>query len=294
MRNWHTMEKAMNSYGWPRWMNLRMKMMTITMLSIATIEHVLSIIGHFITASKLKSENQDIFEYFFVVIAFPEVFAIIKYSIWFGTLMQVITFDSTFSWTYIDLFISLMGVGLALRFQQIANRIELYAEEKVSNEILWKEIREDYVRLCILCRKLNDNLSNLIVISFASNLFYVLVQLYHSLKYVESAVEKIYFFFSFGFLMGRTLCVCLYGAWIGEESQRPLLSLNSVSSNAYSVEIRRFILHICFNPPSLSGKHFFFITRGLVLSIAGTIMTYELVLIQAFGVSRLEANGTRT
>ncbi|XP_031331999.1 gustatory receptor for sugar taste 64a-like [Photinus pyralis] len=288
MRDWHAMEMAMGSYGWPRRMNLRIKAMTVTILSIATIEHVLSVVGHFITADQLRTGDQDIFEYFFVVIAFPQVFAIISYSVWFGFLMQVITFASAFSWTYIDLFISVMGAGLAQRFQQVAVRVELYLDQKVSNQTLWKEVREDYVRLCILCRTLNERLSGLILLSFCSNLFYVLVQLFHSLNRIEGAVEKIYFFFSFGFLACRTVCVCLYGAWIGEESKRPLLSLNSVSPNIYSVEIRRFILHISFNPPSLSGKGFFVITRSLLLSIAGAIMTYELVLMQTFVASKMK------
>lgn len=30
----------------------------------------------------------------------------------------------------------------------------------------------------------------------------------------------------------------------------------------------------------MSGKKFFFITRGIIISIAGTIVTYELVLLQ--------------
>lgn len=55
---------------------------------------------------------------------------------------------------------------------------------------------------------------------------------------MEDTLDKIYFYFSFGFLIIRTVCVSLYGAWIHDESQKPLPLLNSVSSDVYSVEVK--------------------------------------------------------
>ncbi|KAF5297014.1 hypothetical protein FQA39_LY12228 [Lamprigera yunnana] len=238
MQIWRSIEVSMKSYGFPLKMNFRIKLTTVVVLTTATVEHLLSVINHFIESDDKRSESKDIFEYFFVTIAFPQLFSMLKYSIWLGCFMQVITFVSTFSWTYIDLFIMLMSTSLALRFRQVADRVDKYSEENVSNEDLWKILREDYSRLSQLCKNLNDCLSNFVILSFASNIFFILVQLFHTLKGIEDPLGKVYFYFSFGFLLARTVCVCLYGAWINDESKRPLLTLSTVSSNIYNIEVR--------------------------------------------------------
>lgn len=47
-----------------------------------------------------------------------------------------------------------------------------------------------------------------------------------------------------------------------------------------SFQIKRFVEEVSNDTIALSGMKFFFLTRKLVLSVAGTIITYELVLIQ--------------
>jgi len=43
-------------------------------------------------------------------------------------------------------------------------------------------------------------------------------------------------------------------------------------------QIKRFTEEVHHDVIALSGKKFFFLTRKLVLSVAGTIITYELVI----------------
>lgn len=49
----------------------------------------------------------------------------------------------------------------------------------------WIESREDYDRLCNLCKTLDSCLSMNVLVSFACNLFFILVQLFNSLKYTH-------------------------------------------------------------------------------------------------------------
>ena len=53
----------------------------------------------------------------------------------------------------------------------------------------------------------------------------------------------------------------------------------SLFFHAKWTKIRRFSEEVNFDIVALSGKRFFFLTRSLVLSVAGTIITYELVSI---------------
>lgn len=45
-------------------------------------------------------------------------------------------------------------------------------------------------------------------------------------------------------------------------------------------QLKRFYSEVTRDVVALSGMRFFHLTRTLVLSVAGTIITYELVLVQ--------------
>lgn len=182
------------------------------------------------------------------------------------------------------------------------------------HEKFWKEIREDYNRLWRLCRTVDQHLSPLVIISFINNLFFICVQLYNSLKYEHQnhyiwllcyridfrprsgMAETVYFFYSFGFILARTIAVSLYAAWINDESRKPLEVLHSIPSGYYSTEVSRLTQQIYTCPIGLTGLNFFLITRSFLLrvsrwwkflynwnmkfQVAGTIVTFELMLLQ--------------
>ncbi|KAJ3653902.1 hypothetical protein Zmor_013128 [Zophobas morio] len=95
-----------------------------------------------------------------------------------------------------------------------------------------------------------------------------------------SIIEGIYFFYSFGFVISRIVFVSIFGAFINEESQAALPYLTSLPSEFYNEEIQRLITQIHVDSVALTGHNFFRVTKGLVLSVAAAIITYELVLIQ--------------
>ncbi|KAJ8930600.1 hypothetical protein NQ314_016582, partial [Rhamnusium bicolor] len=86
-----------------------------------------------------------------------------------------------------------MCVILTTRFEQIKAKIDFYIkstcqEKKIlknnPNEIqnmdvkFWKEVREDYNIISQFCEKINFLLSDLIILNYASNLSFILFQLF--------------------------------------------------------------------------------------------------------------------
>ncbi|KAL6444635.1 hypothetical protein ACFW04_002021 [Cataglyphis niger] len=84
------------------------------------------------------------------------------------------------------------------------------------------------------------------------------------------------------------MAVSLYVASIHDESLLPAPILYSVSSSCYSNEISRFLTQVTTDNISLTGMKFFSVTRSLVLTVAGTIVTYELVLVQFNSVQQVD------
>lgn len=97
---------------------------------------------------------------------------------------------------------------------------------------------------------------------------------------MPSFAHAIYFWFSLIFLVGRTLTLCLYAAQIYDQSKLPTQVLRAVPNDSWCLDIQRFSEEVLHHTAALSGMRFFFLTRRLILSVAGTIATYELVLIQ--------------
>lgn len=56
--------------------------------------------------------------------------------------------------------------------------------------------------------------------------------------------ETVYFFYSFGFILARTIAVSLYAAWINDESKKPLEVLNSIPSEHYYTEVSTGLVRI--------------------------------------------------
>ncbi|KAK4879373.1 hypothetical protein RN001_007519 [Aquatica leii] len=296
MYKWAEMEQSMKRYGWPPYLHIRLNVLTLIVLSIALVEYTIVKTNKFLISKKYKT-NESIFEYYITITLYPHIFPYTKYAHWKGVILQIMNILLTFSWTFNDLFIMLISTGLAVRFQEITVRLRTLKSLKSTTIETWREIREDYNRLSQLTKTVDNALSYIILASFTNNLFFILAQLFNSLRPMKDTLEKVYFFFSFGFMIIRTVSVSIYGAWIYDESKEPTTILNSILSDTYNVEIKRFINQIKFDTVALSGKHFFYIRRGLILSMAGAIVTYELVLIQ-FNVNLLQEetseNGTIT
>nr|WCC57772.1 gustatory receptor 7 [Papilio glaucus] len=272
-------------------------MTCILVLALALVEHFLSDLSGLAAVIDCEPEK-NVYEAF-VKRSFPWVYAFVPYNHFIAFLTQVFNIQSTFTWSFADLFIICISFYLISRLEQVNKKI-VEARGKNMPQHFWRTVREDYNRAASLVRRVDEVIGAIIFISFANNLFFICLQLYNTLKDGIKATplcrsqdirplhgyeQATYFMYSFIFLVMRSLAVSLIAARVYAASRRPAVSLYDVSHNAYCVEIQRFLDQVHGDTVALSGLQFFNIKRGLVLSIAGTIVTYELVLLQVTGVT---------
>ncbi|XP_076392796.1 gustatory receptor 5a for trehalose isoform X6 [Megachile rotundata] len=265
-------------------LSTKFKIVTIVVMIFALVEHTFSILHGYIRAKDCAQfrGDPDITGVYFQS-QFPQIFSRISYSLWKGILIDIINILSTFSWNFVDLFLILISIALADQFRQVNSR--LYSiRGKAMPEWWWAEARTDYNHLANLTRQLDSHISIMVLLSFATDLYFICIQLLFSFKYtyhpMRGIIEKIYFGFSFGFLLARTMVVSLCAASIHDESLLPAPVLYSVSGSNFSTEVMRFLSQVTTDSICLTGMKFFSVTRSLVLTVAGTIVTYELVLVQ--------------
>lgn len=75
------------------------------------------------------------------------------------------------------------------------------------------------------------------MLSFAVNVYFLLVQLFGAMKLPFTPTSFIYYVMSFGLLVIRLMSVCMGGAKIHEESQRLTIILATVPSFLYNDEV---------------------------------------------------------
>ncbi|XP_045503541.1 gustatory receptor for sugar taste 64f-like [Colias croceus] len=263
----------------------------VFMLFAALVEHVLSILYCLTVASNCNPNN--ILETFFQH-NMPWIFDYTSYSLWKGILVEVFNIQSTFLWSFSDLLIMVISIYLTEHFV-----VHNYSLKKAINEKSFPcvEFRKQYCLIVRLVKLINDHIGIFILTSFGSNLYWICIQFFNNLnktqtghflscpteqqgKTLTSIVHTTYFTYSFSFLVVRTFSALLLAARVHSKSRIPLLMLYNVPSARYNVEIERFIYQVKNLKVALSGLGFFYVTKTMILSLIGTIITYELVLLQ--------------
>nr|AXU39961.1 gustatory receptor [Meteorus pulchricornis] len=160
------------------------------------------------------------------------------------------------------------------------NYLSVFSFLEIMPEWWWAEARSDFNRLASLSRVVDSYIAGIVLLSFGTNLYFICIQLMYSFDGMANVVRTIYLCFSFAWLLGRTAAVSLSAASVHDESLLPAPILYGVNATSYSTEVVRFLTQVTTDNIGLTGMKFFSITRSLVLTVAGTIVTYELVLVQ--------------
>ncbi|XP_050306849.1 gustatory receptor for sugar taste 64f-like [Anthonomus grandis grandis] len=282
VKEWHLVEVSMRSYELT--MNLKRKIWLVSspILTLAIIEHSM-VIYRAASSSITQLKSRDFWNVTEMIIAdreFSEIFETINYSFPLGLYFMVLNIQKTFIWTYLDVFIIIVSVCFNFRLKQVSKRLYYISKIEVTDENIWRTVREDYVKLTKLCESINNHLCWFVLISYSTNIYHILSQLFSSLRPIEDIFSKVYFYVSFFLLILRVTSVCVFGGSIFDQHEEITRIMTTVPSAAYNIEVERFVMHLATYETALTGKNFFKITRNLILKVTSAIVTYELVLIQ--------------
>ncbi|XP_063706213.1 gustatory receptor for sugar taste 64f-like [Culicoides brevitarsis] len=251
---------------------------TVTFLSLT--EHTLGLIATGVSIVKCPIDPDDYVKSFFIE-HLPVFFDDTTYEPWKAFLAKFANLVNTFMWFYVDLFIMLVAMGLSSVFKQYCDFLVKFSGKRVTKQF-WDEQRAAYRQVCELIEYVDRVISPITIVSFSNNLYFICLQLMNSLNERRSQVHSVYFWYTLIYLICRTSAVCLLSAEINEQSKRPLLLFRNVPMESWCAESKRFLEDVTETVCALSGMRFFYLTRKLLLSVAGTIVTYELVILQFY------------
>ncbi|KAL1497154.1 hypothetical protein ABEB36_008160 [Hypothenemus hampei] len=243
MHDWNNVEIWMRSYGFPMKLNKRI----MWLIGIFTIGFLVESLLH--QASRIyrawqchEDDAEKAIKFFFGNLSLSHVFQHINYNIPSSVILQFWIFQTEFGFMYTDLFVMVISACLHSRIKQITERINLADKKQTVHEKIWENLRRDYTKLSVLVQRVNEEISNIILVSFVPNVFTILTQVFATLKPKHNRLEAVYFYFSMIFLISRTVMVCICGSLVNEESRKPLHILNCVSHTVYNDAINNIFL----------------------------------------------------
>nr|WPK18181.1 GR [Eucryptorrhynchus scrobiculatus] len=281
VKEWHLVEVSMKRYELSMKLKRKVALIITSILGLALIEHAMVTTQQvLLSINRYPNNTYDAMQDFFATVSLSEIFYYLPYYAWLGFYFKFLSLQKTFIWTFIDIFLISISLCFNFRLLQISKKLRYMSKIVVADEFVWGAIRRDYVKLSQLCELTNKRLCWFIIISYFSNIYHILVQLFGSLRPIQDPFHKNYFYVSFLLLILRVSAVCIFGGAIYEEHEDITRIVTTVPSTAYNIEVERFILHLATCEMGLTEKNFFKITRNLILKVTSVIVTYELVLIQ--------------
>ncbi|KAJ1523406.1 hypothetical protein ONE63_001270 [Megalurothrips usitatus] len=280
---WSRVEQELSALnGEPPRLVANMVIMTTVVIVLAAVEHILSIVSTLVQMYPCYDRGglYLLIEGYYLM-KYRKLFTVVRFSMTRAVILFVLQIITTFIWNFCDLFVILLSMGLGALLRQL-NRGMNNSKGKVLLEEYWRKKREAYNNLAILTRTMGDYVGPLVLISYASNLYFICLQLLLVTKRTEksTSLHNAYFFFSFSYLVGRTLAMSLLAADVSVESQNPKPALFCVPPASYCSEVRRFLMQVNTDSIAITGCNFFSVTRSFILTVAGTIVTYMVILVQ--------------
>ncbi|GAB0095678.1 Gustatory receptor [Sergentomyia squamirostris] len=264
--------------GWP--MHLRIRVVSFALILGAIAEHLLYIFAKYINAeTQLQVCNLNIPTYeHFLRTERRHIYSVIPYQATLAIIIEWANICTTIYWSYFDIIVTMFSLSIAYRMRQLSDRMRR-VRFKAMPDAFWIEIRVHFTDLTNLLEFLDKKLSNLIILVCGSNLYFICQQLFNSFSVPPEKLNNVYFWCSLLYVIVRALTMLFCAASINEAAKEPYQLLKALPYTSWSVEIQRFSDQLISEVIGFSGKRFFFITRKLILALIGTIVTYELVLL---------------
>jgi Trehalose receptor len=211
-------------------------------------------------------------------------YTIIPYYWWQIPFFELYEVIKTTCWTYSEVFVSSMTLTLAMRFRQLTNRIRCCGKQHMGDDY-WNEIRCHYNILCNLVLKADKILSPFVLVYSFSNMFFLCQKIFTQFEHNKTAWERYYSYYSSIFLLIRFLFMLLSAASVNETSREALRLMREVSNKSFagldvitsfqfesnyisvSPQYHRLLDVIHANTVAISGFRFFFVTKGMILTV---------------------------
>jgi gustatory receptor len=99
-----------------------------------------------------------------------------SYNHLIGAIAEYLNFSYTFFWSYLDLFIILISIGMSDLYEKVFARMQ-HMEIRSIDEITWSELRLDHVQISQLMTTVNKVFGFSIMLACMNDGYFILIQM---------------------------------------------------------------------------------------------------------------------
>ncbi|KAK3859780.1 hypothetical protein Pcinc_034128 [Petrolisthes cinctipes] len=201
--------------------------------------------------------------------------SLLGYSECLGLVILVINKYATFIWNFVDVLI--VSVAIVLNSHITTFNANIHNGWRWWGSGEWQEARENHLSILLLVKEVNNALGPLVLQSYVTNLFFILVQLYLGLRPTQTqevAVARVYLTWSFLHLLGRLLLVSFTCSGVHDASRQGLVHVLSLPTNRLCVEAWRLHHQMETQEVGLSGFGFFLVNKSFILAVGTKLEGY--------------------
>ncbi|XP_044005840.1 gustatory receptor for sugar taste 64f-like [Aphidius gifuensis] len=179
----------------------------------------------------------------------------------------------------------MVSIGLAERYKQLNEIVSYKITNSLIERINWRKIKEKYAIMNELVKEADDIVSPLILLSCCMNVYMICVQTSEGIRILTSEAKiPIFHCWALFSIVFRTMVVVLSTAKIDDESGHALSIFSCCHPSVFIIEVIWMQQKLSIDRVSFTAMKFFPMTRKFILTITGTIVTYEIVYMQFRGI----------
>lgn len=186
---WHNCEKSLlnklhdNSNEYNPNLLAKITIITVILLCLAIFDHIFFLLDEIMDATQIYQQC-NITKYssweFLLRKVRPQYMILFRYQAILFLPVEWVNACLSIAWTMQDILIIVVSLVLIERFAMWNLRVGWYEMQVIPGRI-WYELREDYTKLTELVLKVDDNLSTIVLVSCAANLYQICMCVFQSL-----------------------------------------------------------------------------------------------------------------
>jgi gustatory receptor len=186
MERWSLTERAISKFNFAgasfpaRWsLKKRIYVCTVVGLGGALGEHLMSLASQtqrVLYETRVCNWTKSNFVEDFITKHLYFTFSVFDYTPIIGLISEYFNVSFTFYWSFVDIFIMIISIGIAFNYEQVNTRIEFFRERSLSDET-WSEVRRTYNEISVLLNFVSESMDKLILVACFNDAYFIMVQL---------------------------------------------------------------------------------------------------------------------
>ncbi|KAG5682212.1 hypothetical protein PVAND_011578 [Polypedilum vanderplanki] len=210
----------------------------------------------------------------------PHLLYHIPYTPYLLPLYEWINMLQAFVVSFADTLIILFATGITTRLNQFNDLLEYMMKQKEYYH--WRKMRHDYVKIVNLIRFTDSHIHILSFICIGHNSLQFAFRVFKAFKPNRfNLLSHIHFYFVLIILAIQLIATLFTCANMNRSALKPLETLRNIPSKYWSIDFKilQHLIEIENKRLAFTVVKSSFITRSMILSLFGTIATFQIILL---------------